>query len=162
MCRQFPILIFCAGSMRQGRLINNNVFCRNILLRILRRTDHTLPVFTWRHIFPLAESRAEAALTVKPGTEGNLLNRNIRQFQKELGRVDPCSNQILMRGKPSLGSEHTGKMKRTHIGILCKLIESQRFTEMLINIGTGFLHHFEMRSCIAGICPCIKGCLASA
>ena len=64
-------------------------------------------------MFPFSESGTKAALTVKAGAKGYLLDGNVRQLQQEFRRIDPGGNQILVWSEACFCRKDPGKMKGT-------------------------------------------------
>ena len=102
-------------------------------------------------MLPFFKCRTKTAFTVETRAEGNLFDRNARRTKQKLGRIETGGNQILMWCKASLGSKYSGKMKRAHIGVLCKNIQRKRFTKVFIDIGKRVLHNLRMGKITAGV-----------
>ena len=102
-------------------------------------------------MFPFFKSGTKTAFTVKTGTECNFFNRNIGGPKQKLGGINPGGNQILVGRKPRLCSKHSGKMKKTHVGIDSKCLKRKRFTEMLIDIDKRVFYNLRVGKVIPGI-----------
>ena len=72
-----------------------------------------IAVSAWCHTLPFLEGIAEGCLTGEAGIKADLLNRQVGALEQEFRRIDPGSDDILMRRKSGFPLKGPDKIIRT-------------------------------------------------